>query len=57
MTNDDIAVRIINALNKAKIGYRLDVDGEMHFYTEEDKAKAETIIKNEVKEGKRGEEG
>lgn len=46
MTNDDIAVRIINALNKAKIGYRLDVDGEMHFYTEEDKAKAETIIKN-----------
>ena len=51
MTNDDIAVMIINALNKAKIGYRLDVDGEIHFYTENDKAKAEIIIKNIMKGG------
>ena len=42
--NEEMAVEIINALNESNIGYSIDTDGAMYFFTKEDEEKGGAII-------------
>lgn len=42
--NGEMAARIIDALNDANIGFQIDNDGEMYFFTKEDEEKGGAII-------------